>query len=835
MDSTALRGSSSLNRYTLDIIDSPVRADVLRFRGVEALSRSFLWQIEFTTALANIVPEQVLMKYASFAMRDSKIVYGIITGLQRLATTADQSHYRLTLESRLALLSRSRRCALYQNLSVTEVVEQLLRLHGMEGSDFEFRLSRHYPARELVTQWRETDLEFIQRILSETGIWFRQEINNITGLDVTVFCDSQLHYVFKGALPYHQPSGQQDGAELCCWGARCWHHAVAGRVSSGDYNPGAADKSMDASIAVRSPAVTTGEQYRYAESCREAGDDTVAQPESESGAFYARLHHERLLNTSARVHLFSNAFWLSPGMVIEPLGIHLQDLNEGVIITFTSFIGARDSRLHVSVWGMPYREEYCFRPAEIARPVVFGTLPGRVESRNPHDLYAHLDKHGRYRVRMDFNQDDCEPGYASPWLRLIKPAAGDRHGWHMPLIDGTEVGVGFHNGDPDRPYIANTFHDSAHRDIVNHDNHSQNILRTAAHNELRMEDKRGEEHTHLSTEYGKSQLSQGYMADAAGKLRGTGFELRTDQYGVIRVAKGLFISADGQQKAAGEVLDMDSALREIDLCLQQMQQLQLAAEQAQALKADIDDQRRMFNQRLKLLNKVLHFSAPEGMAFTSGEHLQLAASENIAINAGDDISVGAMGNMAALAGEQLGLFARSGQLSLISGQGPVELQAQNGNMRLFAEKKLTLSSAEVISLTGKKGITLIGGGSYLKLEGGKIEYGTAGTCLRQAKRTITAAPQAMPMKMPYLPGTGKYDLALNFTDGLNAPVAKAPYVIRFDGGSELTGVLNEQGYALHKNVPFEAATVNYRLPAPAPEKPWAPWDALLAKFHNRES
>ncbi|WP_228742688.1 DUF2345 domain-containing protein, partial [Klebsiella variicola] len=100
----------------------------------------------------------------------------------------------------------------------------------------------------------------------------------------------------------------------------------------------------------------------------------------------------------------------------------------------------------------------------------------------------------------------------------------------------------------------------------------------------------------------------------------------------------------------------------------------------------------------------------------SGEHLQMTATKNVAINAGGDISTGVRGNMTALAGEKLGLFARTGQLSLKSGEGPVEVQAQNASLRLFAEKKLTLSSASDILFAGKKRITLIGGGSYLRLE-----------------------------------------------------------------------------------------------------------------------
>ncbi|SPW22233.1 Uncharacterized protein conserved in bacteria [Cronobacter sakazakii] len=78
------------------------------------------------------------------------------------------------------------------------------------------------------------------------------------------------------------------------------------------------------------------------------------------------------------------------------------------------------------------------------------------------------------------------------------------------------MSVAFDGGDPDRPYIAHAFHDSAHPDVVNRDNRSRNILRTPAQNELRMEDKRGEEHIHLTTEYGKTQLGEGRLVDGPG-------------------------------------------------------------------------------------------------------------------------------------------------------------------------------------------------------------------------------------------------------------------------------------------------------------------------------
>ncbi|MEP8941396.1 type VI secretion system Vgr family protein [Enterobacter ludwigii] len=732
-------------RYFLEINDSQVKPDVLRFRGREALSEPFKWDIEFTTQQANIPPEQVLMKYASFRMRSGKNVHGIITRLEWLSTSKDQSHYRLTLSSRLALLGYTRQCAVYQNQSVPEVVEQVLRKHGLEGPDFEFRLERTYPPREIITQWRETDLEFIRRILSEVGIYWRTVMDDVRGLDTYILADSQLNYQFDVRLPYSEPSGLFDGAAESIWDVRTWHTLATGTVATRDYNYRTASTPMDATVSVRNDAVTTGEHYRYAAPYRDAGDDTSPEPETESGAFWARLHHERELNRTARIHLFSNAAHLAPGQVLEPQGDVITALKEGVILTLVTFRGARDSRLHVSVWGMPYTERYCFRPTEIPRPEIHGTLPARVESREKNDIYAHLDEQGRYRVKPDFDREGTEQGFGYLWLRMAKPTAGDTLGWHTPLIDDTEVAIAYSNGDIDLPYIAYALHDSEHPDLVNRDNHTRNVLRTPANNKLRMEDKRGEEHIKLATEYGKTQLNSGHLVDNQGKSRGIGSELRTDEYGSIRAAKGLFASADGQPKAQGEALDMDAALKEIDRLNQQLQQLEIAAEKAQALKADVDSQIQMFEQRLKPLNEALLFSAPEGMALTSGEDMQLAAARNVVVNAGGDISVGTMGNLTALAGEKLGLFARIGQLSVKSGEGPIDVQAQNASMRLFAEKKLTLSSVSDILFAGKKRITLIGGGSYLRLEVGKIEYGTTASYLRKVKRTMAAGAASMPL------------------------------------------------------------------------------------------
>lgn len=228
-DAIADNGQS---RYSLHINDSRVMPDVLRFRGREALNHPFVWRIEFTTPQHDISGPDVLLKYATLRMRSGKTVEGVITGFKVLGTNADQSHYSVTLSSRLALLNFTRRCAVWQNVSAAELVETLLRQHGLEDSDFEFRLERTYPTRELITQWRETDLQFIQRLLSEIGIWFRCGVNETTRLDTVIFADSQLYYTFNVTLPFKQPAGLYDGAEETVWSLRTWHNAVIGQIQT---------------------------------------------------------------------------------------------------------------------------------------------------------------------------------------------------------------------------------------------------------------------------------------------------------------------------------------------------------------------------------------------------------------------------------------------------------------------------------------------------------------------------------------------------------------------------------------------------------------------------
>ncbi|EOW9027835.1 type VI secretion system Vgr family protein, partial [Cronobacter malonaticus] len=528
------------SRYRVDIHGCNDFLDVLSFSAEEALSKPWYYDIALMCDNPDIACDTLLLKSGSFTFQtplftgapatEVRSIYGVVQSFRRVSTSADETHYTLRLVPRIALMQHTRRSEIYLNQSVVEVVENVLREHDLEGADFEFRLSREYPQRELITQWRETDLEFVQRLLAEVGIYWRFAMDSRLGQDVVIFMDSPEQYQFGVTLPLRHPSGMSDSGQESVWDLRTAYQVVSGSVATRDYNYREALTPQDSTQSVSSTdGITTGEVYHYAEPFLTEGD-----PDSpETGAYYARLRHERLLNEQSLMTGRSTSPYLLPGQVLEVDGSVPEALTAGIVITRVRSHGSRRASFLLDFDGIPYSETVCFRPPLHRRPVISGTLPARVESTQKGDMYAWLDETGRYRVKLDVDRNGREQGYAYLWLRLAKPYAGDNYGWHTPLLAGTEVSVAFDGGDPDRPYIAHAFHNSAHPDVVNRDNRSRNILRTPAQNELLMEDKRGEEHIYLTTEYGKTQLGEGRLVDGQDKPRGAGFELRTDEYGVI--------------------------------------------------------------------------------------------------------------------------------------------------------------------------------------------------------------------------------------------------------------------------------------------------------------
>ncbi len=807
------------SHHKLVVRDSTAPVDVLGFEGHESLSQPFCYDIQFTSADKAIDPATMLMQDASLTLaapvaeafgvtvqQTQRVIHGVVTGFKRLSASKDECRYELSLQPRLALLSRSHQNGIYQDMSVPQIVEKILReRHDMRGQDFVFTLAREYPRREQVMQYGEDDLTFISRLLADVGLWFRFTADPKLNIDVVEFYDDQRFYPPGLTLQAVPPSGMHDSGVESVWDLSSAHQVVEKSVSTGDYNYRTATADMTAGADItRGDTTTYGEAYHYADNYLIAGSEE-RKPESESGAFYARLRHERYLNNQARFSGVANAATLGPSQELKVTGNDVPaQFGKGVIIIRITSYARRDRSYEVHFEAIPYSEDYCFRPALIRKPTMAGTLPARVTSTTANDTYGHIDKDGRYRVNLMFDRDSWEPGYESLWVRQARPYAGDTYGLHLPLLAGTEVAIAFEDGNPDRPYIAYVLHDSAHGDHVTISNYKRNVLRTPSNNKLRLEDERGKEHIKLSTEYGgKSQLNLGHLVDNEKQPRGEGFELRTDSFGALRAEKGLFISADGQAKAQGQVLEMQPAISLLQGAQEQMDAISADAQTATASPADLQAQISLLQQNLSELKQaVVLLSAPKGIALSSGEHLQMSASENLIATAGKNTDISVAKNLFIGVGNTLSIFVRKLGMKLIANQGPITVQAQNDLMELLARKAITITSTEnEIKITAKKRITLNAGGSYITLDENRIESGTAGEYItkaghyeRQEKASLKSIIPAFPIIEP-----GEHSLRFAFYGddnviGSMGHLVGQPYNIRNSAGEVIaSGVLDQSG------------------------------------------
>ena len=724
----------SHNHHLLSVKGCEAGLDVLAFEGDEALSQPFRYRIEFTSADHAISKEMMLMKAASLTLQAPvaqgfginvqqpvRVIQGVVTGFERLSTSRDETHYALTLQPRLALLNRSHQNAIYQDQSVPQIVEKILReRHGLRGQDFLFSLTKTYPRREQVMQYGEDDLRFITRLLGEVGIWFRFTADTRLHIDVAVFCDSQQGYEKGLTLPSVPPSGQQSAGVDAVWEMACRHRVVEQQVSTRDYNYREATADMNAQVDVtRGETTTFGEAYHWGDNYLTAGNAHDRHPAPESGAFYARLRHERYLNGQTRMQATTSCPTLCPGQVLKVTGGEEMagEFADGVLITAMHSHARRDADFAVEFAGIPDSPDVGYRPEPGAHPVMAGTLPARVTSTRENDTYGHIDKHGRYRVNMLFDRARWETGFESLWVRQSRPYAGDTYGLHLPLLAGTEVAIGFEDGNPDRPYIAGVLHDSAHGDHVTIRNDKRNVLRTPANNKIRLDDERGKEHIKVSTEYGgKSQLNLGHLVDSDRQPRGEGFELRTDSWGAIRAQKGIFISADGQVQAQGQVLAMEPAVSLLKGAVNQVTEWGSITQTHHNVVPDTGPLSALTAGASDLKQPTLLMSAPMGIAAVTPETTLLHSGNGLYLQSLGEVNITTAQRCSLNASQAISLLAQQEGMRLVSAKGPLVVESHGDILSLTALKDITVQSTQWhLQLTAKNGITLGCGGAYIRL------------------------------------------------------------------------------------------------------------------------
>jgi len=813
----ALATPGTLNRYRLDIPSCTWPLDVEEFSGMEGMSRIYAYDIIFTSTNKQLDASEFLRKPSTLTigagllevLPEQKKVHGVITDFRRISGSADQTLYRITLKPFISLLDRQFRShRFFVNKSVPDVVELILQEHGLHGWEYEFNLKQNYPKREQINQYQESDLAFIQRLLAEVGIFYFFTLQEDAQSEVVHFADAQRSLMFGKTLPVNSPSGMSDNGAESVWGLNVTHNVVEASVTARDYNHRDAQSILQSAPADMTrgdgEGVTYGDAYHYRLRHLARGDKI--DPQAETANFYARLDHERFLADQSQITGHSTAAWLAPAQVLtitDNLPPTLPALlQEPVLLISTHFTASRKSALQVDIFGVPYSETVCWRPPLLPRPKVTGTMTARVTSAKANDIYAWQDASGLYRVKFDADRDGKAQGQESMPVRLAKPYGGDVYGFHFPLIQGTEVAIAFHEGDPDRPYIAHALHDSRHVDHVTEKNSTRNVIRTPTNNKLRMEDKRGEEHIKLSTEYGgKTQLNLGHNVDASRGLRGEGAELRTDDWVTIRGGKGIFLSADAQPKAQGQMLDMNAAIAQLQGALQLVTALAQSASVSGALEADTASQQQLGNMLAQLKDAGLLASAPAGIGLVTPKTIQLSAGHTLTATAGGNADISIIKKFTVAAGETISLFAQKMGMKIFAARGIVDIQAQTDAMRLQSDKKMNINSVSgEIVLNAAQGITLTSkGGAYIKIKDGSVEIGAPGKIDLKSANILWGGSASLEQALsPVSVSDPEFHNPMNggfriLDTSTKQPKPYVPYRIETADGKLIRGVTDENG------------------------------------------
>ncbi|AIR88614.1 type VI secretion system tip protein VgrG [Pseudomonas cremoricolorata] len=477
--------------------------------GSDELGRLFEYELQLTSQDSAIDLNQLLGKPMCLSLQMSlgaqRHFHGIVARCSQSVDRGQFASYRVTLRPWLWLLTRTSDCRIFQNQSAPQIVKQVFRDLGF--SDFEEQLSRSYREREYCVQYRETSFEFISRLLEEEGIYyyFRHEQER----HVLVLADAYgAHQSVAGyeSVPFYPPDGQHRERDHI----NDWYLAQEvqpGSLELNDYDfqrPGAR-------INVRSAMPRPHQAGDYP-----LFDYPGEYQHSEHGEHYARTRLEALQTQHERVELSGNARGLGSGHLFSLSGFTRADQNREYLIVAARYHvvqerlesggGNTSAQFHGNLSCIDAQQS--FRPlASTQRPLVKGPQTAVVVGPAGEEIWT--DQYGRVKVHFHWDRHDQSNENSSCWIRVSQAWAGKNWGsMQVPRI-GQEVIVSFLEGDPDQPIITGRVYNA--EQTVPYDlpaSATQSGIKSrsskggspANFNEIRMEDKKGEEQLYVHAE-----------------------------------------------------------------------------------------------------------------------------------------------------------------------------------------------------------------------------------------------------------------------------------------------------------------------------------------------
>ncbi|MEE8106474.1 MAG: type VI secretion system tip protein TssI/VgrG [Planctomycetota bacterium] len=436
-------------------IDTPLGEDVLllaEFDAVEEISSLFRYDVRLLSEKPDIVFADIIGKDVTISIHSKegdRVFHGMVCRFRQLETTLELTKYRAEIVPHLWKLDQTTDCKIFQNTNVPDIVKAVLDEGGIQH---EFQLEGEYAERVYCVQYRETDFQFISRLLEEEGMYYFFQIKD--GKHVHMIGDRPAaHPACPGREEARYHTGQENVLEDETVQTLSFGLEIRpDRVTLEDYN----FETPSEEIRATQPTGEDGGRAELYDYPGEYGD-------RDTGKAIAEVRFQETRAPETIYDGTSDCRGLTPGHKFDLIEHPRRDLNQALLVLSVTHKATETGGYQAARGGdseFAYTNEFSAMPHAVPyRPRRTTPIP-RVEGPQtavvvgPEDEKIHVDKYGRVKVKFHWDRADATDDTTSCWVRVSQAWAGAVWGsMHIPHI-GHEVIVEFLEGDPDKPVIT---------------------------------------------------------------------------------------------------------------------------------------------------------------------------------------------------------------------------------------------------------------------------------------------------------------------------------------------------------------------------------------------
>lgn len=452
---------------------------------------------------SSIDANTVLRNPATISMQVSDSETRYINGVFRdfAQSTYDQRNnlysYEGTLVPSLWFLSLGWNCKIFQNMTAPAIVEQILGNNSI--SNYKVSLTGSYPTREYCVQYRESNLNFISRLLEEEGIcYYFSHTDSQHTLNI-VDSTSSANECMESPVSYSATAPEGNIEESTVWSVLRTDQVYTPTVTLNDYY------FETPSLSLLTTTNTVNEENTGSE---ERFDYPGGYYTVDDATHYCDIRIAEHETYALTIRGRSNCLSFTSGLQFTLADHYREDTNAAYLLTAVQHQADASDYISGDTEGLQYENvleaipvSVKFRPPRrTIKPVVHGSQTAVVVGTSGEEIY--VDNYGRVKVQFFWDRDGKKDENSSCWIRVSQIWAGKNWGWMTIPRIGQEVVVDFLEGNPDRPLIVGRIYNAEQMPPYTlPDNSTQSGIQTRSsaggsssnYNEICFEDKMGSE------------------------------------------------------------------------------------------------------------------------------------------------------------------------------------------------------------------------------------------------------------------------------------------------------------------------------------------------------